>query len=73
MMGERPTLRVNVNIELPETALQIIVSRCKAHTEPDAKGHYRVDTAGKVSELVSKYLQSEAFLEFVDDPAHYEG
>jgi hypothetical protein len=72
-MGSGSTLRVNVNLELPEAALQIIVSQCKAHTGRDAKGHYRVDTADKVSELVSKYIQSEAFLDFLKDPAHYGG
>ncbi|MGB5983681.1 MAG: hypothetical protein WBG37_00135 [Desulfobacterales bacterium] len=71
-MASQPTLRVHVNIDLPEAALQTIVSRCKAHTAPDEKGHYRVDTADKVSELVSKYLQETAFLQFVDDPRHYE-
>jgi len=72
-MQSRSTLRIHVNIEVPEAALQTIVSNCKAHTQRDAKGHYRVDTADKVSELVSKYLQSDDFLDFVNDPAHYGG
>ena len=72
-MTDQSTLRVNVNIELPEKALQIIVQQCKAHTGRNAKGHYRVDTADKVSELVSKYVQSEDFLKFINNPVHYTG
>lgn len=70
-MTSQSTLRVHLNIEIPEAALQTIVSRCKAHTARDEKGHYRVDTADKVSELVSKYLQRDEFITFVDDPRHY--
>ncbi len=52
-------------------ALQSIVANCKRLTQPDAKGHYRVDTADKVGEMISRFLLERDFETFVKDIGNY--
>ena len=64
---DKETIAVHVNIEMTTTALQTIVENAKQAAGKNAKGHYRVDTADKVAEMVSRYLVETDFEGFVDN------
>ena len=65
------TLAVNVVIELPPAALQAIVENAKRLAGRNEKGHYKVDTADKVGEMISRFLAEKDFDGFVNDPINY--
>ena len=65
------TLAVNVVIELTPGALQAIVDNAKRLAGRNEKGHYKVDTADKVGEMVSRFLAQKNFEGFVNDPENY--
>jgi hypothetical protein len=65
------TLAVNVVIELTPAALQAIVENAKRMTGRNEKGHYHVDTADKVGEMVSRFLAENDFENFVSNPENY--
>ncbi len=65
------TITVCVNVEIKPEALQDIVANAKKIAGPDAKGVYRVDTADKVAEMISKFLREKNFEAFVKDLNHY--
>ena len=65
------SLAVNVVIELSPTALQAIVENAKRLTGRNEKGHYKVDTAAKVGEMVSRFLAENDFESFVKHPENY--
>lgn len=65
------TLAVNVVIELSPSALQAIVENAKRLAGRNEKGHYNVDTADKVGEMVSRFLAANDFEGFVNDPDNY--
>lgn len=66
------TIAVNVVIELTPNALQAIVENAKRLTGRNAKGHYTVDTADKVGEMISRFLAEHNFEGFVNDPGIYK-
>lgn len=66
------TIAVNVVIELTPNALQAIVENAKRLTGRNAKGHYTVDTADKVGEMISRFLAEHNFEGFVNDPGSYK-
>ena len=69
--SENNTLAVNVVIELSPAALQAIVEHAKRLAGRNEKGHYKVDTADKVGEMVSRFLAENDFERFVNDPENY--
>ena len=71
MTQAQDTVVVHVNVELSTYALQTIVKNAKESVGPDEKGHYRVDTADKVGELISRFLADKGFNEYVADPDKY--
>lgn len=64
-------LRVSVNVEISATALQAIVENAKQLTRRNEKGHYKVDTAEKVGEMISKFLACHDFEAFARDIGNY--
>jgi len=61
-------IEVNVNVKMPVIALQTIVENSKKIVGLDKeKGYYRIDTADKVSEMISKFLLENNFEKFVQD------
>ncbi len=64
------TLVINVNVEIPATALQAIVANAKKIAGRDQKGIYRVDTADKVSQVISKFLLETDFETYAKDIQH---
>ena len=71
MTAENDTLRVHVNVEVTGEALQTIVQTAKQMAGRNEKGHYRVDTADKVGEMISKFLREKDFTAYVRDRSHY--
>ena len=68
---DKDTLAVNVVIELTPAALQAIVANAKRLVGRNEKGHYKVDTADKVGEMISRFLAEKDFESFVNDPENY--
>jgi hypothetical protein len=64
MNESKETIRVNVNVEITPASLQAIVENAKIIAGKDQRGVYRVDTADKVSEIITKFLLENDFESF---------
>lgn len=73
MTAPSDTLVVNANVTITVGSLQAIVANAKKHAPRNEKGHFRVDTADKVSEMISRFLLENDFERFASDPANYTG
>ena len=71
MTEEKDTIEVRVNVKITTTSLETIVENAKKIAGRNEKGHYRVDTAGKVSEMISRFLLENDFEGFVSDIKNY--
>ncbi len=67
MANEKNTLVINVNVEITAIALQAIVENAKKITGRNSKGVYRVDTADKVSQVISRFLLENDFENYAKD------
>ena len=67
MRESNETIKVHVNVEITPASLQAIVKNAKEIAGRDEKGVYRVDTADKVSEMITKFLLENDFESFVMD------
>ena len=72
MPEKKETLLVRANVEMTAASLQAIVENAKKITGPNEKGGYRVDTADKVSEMISRFLLENDFENFVKNVDNYE-
>lgn len=64
-------LRIHVNIEISALALQSIVANSKRLSQKNANGAYHIDTADKVSEMVTRFLDQNDFEGFVSELENY--
>ncbi len=64
MDKSKETIKVNVNVEITPVSLQAIVENTKVIAGKDQRGVYRVDTADKVSEMITKFLLEKDFESF---------
>jgi hypothetical protein len=67
----KDTVVVNANVTITAAALQAIVANAKARAPRNEKGYYQVDTADKVSEMISKFLLENDFEGFVSNSGNY--
>ncbi len=67
MANEKETLVVNANVEITVTSLQAIVANAKEIAGRNSKGVYRVDTADKVSQVISRFLLENDFENYAQD------
>lgn len=65
MSESKDTMVVRANVEMTTASLQAIVENSKKVAGRDEKGRYRVDTADKVSEMISRFLLENDFESFV--------
>ena len=72
MPEKKETLLVRANVEMTAASLQAIVENAKKISGPNEKGGYRVDTADKVSEMISRFLLENDFENFVKNVDNYE-
>jgi hypothetical protein len=70
-MSAGDTIEVRAIVTMTTSALQTIVANAKALVGPDAKGHYRVDTADLVSHMVSRFLLEKDFETYVNNISNY--
>ena len=68
---QEPTVLVHVNVEVPTAALQAVVQNAKRAAGKNEKGHYRVDTADKVAEMITRFLAEKDFTSFARDVHNY--
>ena len=71
MSGSKETITVNVNVDITPEALQSIVDIAKKLAGRNEKGHYKVDTADKVSEMISRFLLENDFESFAQNIENY--
>ena len=65
------TIIVRANVTITAASLEAIVENAKAVAGKNGKGMYRVDTADKVSEMISKFLLSQGFENYVKNKDNY--
>ena len=71
MVESKDMITVRVNVDIPTDALKTIVQIAKQIVGPDEKGHFRVDTADKVGEMISRFLLENEFEQYVGNPENY--
>ena len=67
----KENITVHVNIELTAESLQAIVKNAKEIAGHDGKGVYRVDTAGWVNRMVSRFLLENDFESYTKNIENY--
>ncbi len=67
MANEKEILAVNLNVEITAISLQAIVENAKKITGRNSKGVYRVDTADKVGQVISRFLLENDFENYAKD------
>lgn len=72
MPERKNTLIVHANVEMTAASLQAIVENAKKVSGPDEKGVYRIDTADKASEMISRFLLENDFESFVKNIQNYK-
>ena len=73
MDESKDMISVRVNVDIPTEALKNIVQIAKQIVGPDEKGHYHVDTADKVGEMISRFLLENNFQQYVGNRGNYSG
>jgi len=71
MPQSEDTIAVNVVVEMTTASLKAIVENAKRLSGRNEKGHYTVDTADKVSEMISRFLLEKDFEDFVTNQENY--
>jgi peptidyl-tRNA hydrolase len=71
MGKDKESIVVRANVEMTAASLQAIVAHAKAAAGTDEKGRYRIDTAAKVSEMISRFLLEKDFEDFVKNADNY--
>lgn len=71
MTENKETLLIRANVEITADSLKAIVDNVKEVTGPDQKGVYRVDTADKVGEMISRFLLEQDFESFARNIDNY--
>ena len=62
----------NTQSEIGGPTLHQIVSMAKKNQRTGCQGHYRIDTADSVSDLISRFLIDGGFEAYVAEKRHYE-
>jgi len=65
------TITIHATLKIGVDTLQAIVQNAKKLAGPDEKGHYRVDTAEAVNQLVSAFINTPAFDEYIKNLNNY--
>ena len=65
------TIVVNANIEMTAASLETIVGNAKKIAGRTEKGYYRIDTAEKVNEMISRFLLENGFENYVKNIKNY--
>jgi hypothetical protein len=71
MTNSKDIVRIHVNVETTAGSLEAIVKNTKNIAGRDEKGRYQVDTADKVSEIISRFLVEKDFETYVKNIENY--
>jgi hypothetical protein len=71
MENQGDSIRVNVNIEISGATLQKIVQTAKDIVGRNDKGHYRIDTADLLEDLLTTFVQNNGFDAYIADRDNY--
>jgi hypothetical protein len=71
MPQSEDTIAVNVVVEMTTASLKAIVENAKRLSDKNDKGHYTIDTADKVGEMISRFLLKNNFEGYVTVPENY--
>jgi len=71
MTESKEMITVHVNVDITVASLQTIVENVKRIAGRDENGVYRVDTADKVSEMISNFLFENDFEGYVEQIENY--
>ena len=71
MTESKEMITVHVNVDITVASLQTIVENVKRIAGRDENGVYRVDTADKVSEMISRFLLDNDFEGYVENIENY--
>jgi hypothetical protein len=71
MNESKDIITVHVNIDITTVSLEAIVENAKKFVGKNEKGIYRIDTADKVSEMISNFLRENHFEEYAKDIINY--
>ena len=71
MGNSTDTVRINVTVTIAGETLQTVVQTAKDIVGRNAKGHYRIDTADLLEDLLSRFIVEGNFASFVADPKNY--
>jgi len=72
MEDHKKTLLVNTNVEISAIALQAVVENAKIIAGRDKDGRYRLDTAEKLGEMISRFLFEKDFESYAEDIGNYK-
>ncbi len=70
-MSEKEKVTVHVNVKMTSEALQSIVNNAKKIIGPSERGYYKIDTADKVGEMISRFLEAYDFEGYVKNIENY--
>lgn len=65
-------IQIHVNLTISSSSLQTIVANTKKIAGRNVNGHYRLDTAEKVGEMISRFLADNDFDAYVQNLSNYE-
>lgn len=71
MEKEKDMVTVQVNLDITVESLKTVVANAKAVAGKDDRGVYRVDTADKLGEIISRFLMKADFQRFAADLENY--
>jgi hypothetical protein len=71
MTENKETLIIRANVEITADALKAVVDNAKKISGADEQGVYRIDTADKVSEMISRFLLEHDFESYVKNVDNY--
>jgi len=66
------TIAVNAVVEMTPASLEAIVANARRLSGRNEKGHYTIDTADKVGEMISRFLLENDFERFVMNVDNYD-
>jgi uncharacterized membrane protein len=72
LYNEQDMVTVQVNLDIGVEALKSVVANAKAVAGKNDRGVYRVDTADKLGEMISKFLLKAGFQKFAQDLENYK-
>ena len=65
------TIEVHTNVIMTTESLKAVVENTKKIAGKNEKGHYKVDTADAVGQMISRFLLENDFEAFAKDESNY--